>query len=169
MSRDSNIHNSKATPKIIQYADDTTLLLADDTSITNAFQIFQAYEESSGGQINLQKCKGSWSGSYRIRTDSPMPFEWTNTSLPDKLLGLYVGNTDCTSQNLESKIHKLTNITAAWRHRDLSLKGRALVINGLLTSTLWYLATNIHFPSWAVQEITFYPYQLRRAVSTFPI
>ena len=24
---------------------------------------------------------------------------------------------------------------------------------GLLTSTLWYLATDIHFPSWAVQEI----------------
>ena len=87
------------------------------------------------------------------RTDSPTPFEWSNTSLPHKLLGLYVENIDCTNQNLESKIHKLRNITAAWRHHDLSLKGRALVINGLLTSTLWYLATNFHFPAWAVQEI----------------
>ena len=100
-------------------------------TLTHAFQIFHAYEAASGARINLQKCKGLWSGSYRARTDSPTPFEWTNTSLPDKLLGLYVGNTDCTNQNLESKIHKLRNITAAWRHRDLSLKGRALVINGL--------------------------------------
>ena len=143
----------QATPKISQYADDTTLLLADYNSITNAFQIFQAYEAASGAHINLQKCKGLWSGSYRARADSPTPFEWSNTSLPDKLLGLYVGNIDCTNKNLESKIQKLRNITAAWRHRDLSLKGRALVINGLLTSTLWYLATNIHFPAWAIQEI----------------
>ena len=27
------------------------------------------------------------------------------------------------------------------------------MINGLLTSTLWYLATNIHFPSWAIHEL----------------
>jgi len=122
----------QATPKISQSADDTTLLLADDTSITNAFQVFQAYEAASRARINLQKCKGLWSGSYRARTDTPTPFEWTNTSLPDKLLGLYVGNTDCTNQNLESKIHKLRNITAAWRHHDLSLKGRELC-EGLVT------------------------------------
>jgi len=145
------LQHPQGTPKISQYAD-TTLLLAHDNSIKNAFKIFQAYKEPSRAQINLQKCKGLWSGSYRTRNDSPTPFEWTNTSLVDKLLGLYVGNTDCTNQNLESKIQKLRNITAAWRHRDLSLKGRALVINGLLTSTLWYLATNIHFQSWAIQE-----------------
>ena len=27
------------------------------------------------------------------------------------------------------------------------------MINGLLTSTLWYHAANIHFPPWAIQEI----------------
>ena len=31
-------------PTILQYADDTTLLLADNILITNAFKIFQAYE-----------------------------------------------------------------------------------------------------------------------------
>ena len=97
----NGFQHPQATPKISQYTDDTTLLLADDTSITNAFQIFQAYEAPSGARINLQKCKGLWSGSYRARSDSPTPFEWTNTSVPDKLLGLYVRNTDGTNQNLE--------------------------------------------------------------------
>ena len=94
----NGFQHPQATPKISQYADDTTLLLADDTSITNAFQIFQA---ASGARINLQKCKGLWSGSYPARSDSSTPFEWTNTSVPDKLLGLYVRNTDSTNQNLE--------------------------------------------------------------------
>ena len=147
------LQHPQAQPRISQYADDTTLLLTDDNSITHAFEIFKNYKKASGAKINLQKCKGLWSGSYRTRTDAPTPFEWTNTCLPDKLLGIYVGNDDCTNKNLEAKIHEIHNIAAAWRHRDLSLKGRALVINGLLTSTLWYLATNIHFPSWAIHEL----------------
>ena len=89
----------------------------------------------------------------RHRTDAPTDFDWTNTQLPDILLGIYVGNTACTDKNIEHKLHKLRNIIATWKHRDLSLKGRALVINGLLTSTLWYQAANIHFPTWAIQEI----------------
>ena len=147
------LQHPSSTPTISQYADDTTLLLADDDSITNAFQTFQSYEDASGAKINLEKCKGLWSGSFRHRTDQLTPFVWTNTYLPNKLLGLYIGNIDCTAKNVEQKIHKLRNITATWRHRDLSLRGKALVINGLLTSTLWYHAANIHFPSWAIQEI----------------
>lgn len=51
-------------------------------------------------------------------------------------------------------IHKLRTISANWNHRNLSLKGKALVINGLLTSTLRYLAANVHSPPpWAIQEI----------------
>ena len=142
-----------STPMTSQYADDTTLLLADDASITNVFQIFQSYEDASGAKISLGKCKGLWSGSFRHRTDKPTSFDWTSTHLPDKLLGLYIGNIECTEKNVEQKIHKLRNITATWKHRVLSLKGKALVINGLLTSTLWYHAANIHFPPWAIQEI----------------
>lgn len=78
------------TPKISQYADGTTLFFADDLSVTNALEIFKAYEDASGAKINLQKCKGLWTGSYKARSDDPTPFEWTNTCLPDKLFGLYI-------------------------------------------------------------------------------
>ena len=147
------LQHPSSTPTISQYADDTTLLLSDELSITNVFHTFKLYEEASGGKINLRKCKALWSRSFRHRTDNPTPFDWTNTYLPDKLLGLYISKTDCTDKNVEQKIHKLRTITATWRHRDLSLKGKALVINGLLTSPLWYHAFNIHFPPWAIQEI----------------
>ena len=125
---------------------------ADDDSITYVFQIFQAYEKAAGAKINLQKCKDLWRGSFRHQTDMPTDFDWTNTYLPDKLLGIYVANTDCTHRNIKHKIHKLRTITATWNHRDMSLKGKALVINGLLTSTLWYFAANVHFPPWRFRK-----------------
>ena len=139
--------------KISQYADDTTLLLADDTSIHETFKTFDFYEEASGAKINVNKCKGLWSGSLTNRNDSPTDFQWFNDQLLDKILGLYIGNNDCTTKTIEHKIHKITNTIAAWKHRDLSLKGRALIVNGLLTSTLWYHATNISLPDWAITEI----------------
>ena len=134
---------SHSTVKISQYADDTMLFLSDVNSITEVFHTFDTYELTSGAKLNLLKCKGLWSGSFASRTDSPTAFNWYNDQIPDKILGLFVGNTDCTAQNLEHKITTISNSIATWQHRDLSLRGKALVINGLLTSTLWYHATSI--------------------------
>ena len=143
----------KSMVKITQYADDTTLFLADDASILETFKTFDLCEQASGAKINLHKCKGLWSGSFIHRTDTPTNFNWYNDQLPDKILGLYVGNNDCTMKNIEHKINTIKHTIAAWKHRDLSLRGRALVINGLLTSTLWFHVTNISIPDWAITEI----------------
>lgn len=75
------------------------------------------------------------------RTEQLGNFEWYN------------GNVDCLRRNWEAKILKINNNIAAWRHRGFSYKGKALVINGLLTSTLWYNATFLPVPSWAITEI----------------
>ena len=143
----------KSMVKISQYADDTILLLADDNSIHETLKIFDSYKYASGAKINVTKCKGLWSGSLANGNHSPTNFEWFNYQFPDKILGIYIGNDDCTTKNIEHKIHKISNTIAAWKHRDLSLKGRALIINGLLTSTLWYHTTNISLPVWAINDI----------------
>ncbi|KAK2552210.1 Transposon TX1 uncharacterized 149 kDa protein [Acropora cervicornis] len=132
--------------KLTQFADDTTLLLVNDDSIAEAFKTFDLYERASGAKINKHKCKGLWCGSFASRLDQPFGFEWFNDYIPDKVLGQFIGNVDCSRLNWETKIN---NIIDAWCHRDLSFKGRALVINALLTSTLWYNATSLSVPAWA--------------------
>ncbi len=139
--------------KLSQYADDTTLLLANDQSINQVFETLKLYERASGAKINVEKCKGLWAGQYKNRIDQPLGFDWYNDYIPEKILGLYFGNTDCTNKNLEGKIQKLEGIINAWTHRDLSYIGKALVINGLLTSILWYMATTIHIPPQEIQEL----------------
>ena len=145
--------DSEAEVKLSQFADDTTLLLTDEQSITETFNTFDLYERASGAKINKGKCKGLWCGAFARRTDQLFGFEWYNDFIPDKILGQYFGNVDCTQRNWEAKIQKINDIIAAWRHRDLSLKGKALLINTLLTSTLWYNVTSLSMPPWAVSQI----------------
>ena len=153
-----NIHGFKSPDsqhetKLSQYADDTTFLLSDDMSIHTAFEVLNSYERASGAKVNQSKCKGLWSGAFRNRTDQLYNFDWYNDYIPEKILGLFFGNIDCTLHNIRPRIAKITNTINAWAHRDLTFKGKALVINGLLTSVLWYYATAISVPSWAVRDI----------------
>ena len=151
--RDIAVPDSPEEVKLSQYADDTTFLLRDDSSITATFNTLALYEQASGAKINLAKCKGVWSSAFIHRTNQLLDFNWYNDFIPDKILGLFFGNIDCTRQNLKPRIRTITNTIAAWKHRDLSFKGRALVINGLLTSTLWYTVTTLHIPAWAISKI----------------
>ena len=127
--------------------------MRDDDSINNTFQCLKNYERASGAKINCEKCKGLWSGSLKHRSDHPLNFDWYNDFLLDLILGTFFGNVDCTQRNLQQRLQRIKNTIAAWNHRELAYKGKALVINGLLTSTLWYTATSNTIPSWAISDI----------------
>lgn len=127
--------------------------MRDDTSIQETFHILSLYELASGAKINLHKCKGLWSGSLKHRTDQLLNFDWYNTYIPEKILGTFFENVDCTRLNIDRRLQSLRNTIVAWKHRDLSFKGKALVINGLLTSTLWYTVTSVNLPPWAITDL----------------
>ena len=76
-----------------------------------------------------------------------------NDYIADKVLGQFIGNVDCSRLNWETKINKLNNVIDAWCHRYFSIKGRALVINALLSSTLWYNAASLSVPARASTRI----------------
>lgn len=131
---------SQEEPKLSQYADDTTQLPCHDQSIHEVFKTFELNEHTSGAKINKGKCKGLWCGAFKHRTEQLGDFHWFNDFIPDKLLRQFIGNVDCTRRNWEVRFVKINYKIAAWRHRELSDKGKALEIYGLLTSTLWYNA-----------------------------
>ena len=54
--------------KVSQYADDTTLILANDYSITCAFNLINIFERGSGLRLNPKKTVGAWVGSQAGRT-----------------------------------------------------------------------------------------------------
>ena len=63
---------------IIQYADDTTLLLDDnEVSLNSALNLTNAFSETSGLKVNFEKTQAVWIGAKRgcveeIKTEKPL-------------------------------------------------------------------------------------------------
>ena len=47
----------------------------------------------------------------------------------------------------------LEKVLASWRSRSLSYSGLVLVVNTLALSRIWYVASLVPLPRWALQEI----------------
>ena len=78
--------------KILQYADDTQIIVSDNSSIAEVFKQLRLYDEATGAKINIGKTEGLFMGKWKNRHDKPFDCKWTN----DKVftLGLWIGNKD---------------------------------------------------------------------------
>lgn len=73
-----------------------------------------------------------------------------------KILGIYGKNEkECETLNWKDKVQNILHVQTLhlWRQRQLTVKGRAVVINTLLMSKLWYTLSVISMPKW--QEILY--------------
>ena len=48
----------------------------------------------------------------------------------------------------------MENVLSSWAWRTLSYGGRALVINALALSRVWFVASLIHMPGWVHSELS---------------
>ena len=138
--------------KVSQYADDTTLILANDYSITQAFNIINIFERGSGSRLNPKKTEGLWIGSQAGRTSGPVNITWVADKL--KILGVYLGNVNLDQANWADRVAKLETRLNLWRSRTLSLKGKSMIINTLGASGLWYTATVVNMPEWVHTRVS---------------
>ena len=90
---------------------------------------------------------GSWNG----RQDPPVTLDWSSVKL--KVLGVILGPGNVEEDNWRPRITAVENVLASWKGRTLSFRGRALVINALALSRVWYVASLVHMPSWVLSEL----------------
>ena len=134
-----------------QYADDTSILATTDDSILAVFEVFDCYELGSGARLNLKKCKGLWVGAWRNRTSGHVDIRWSSIKL--RCLGTFLGPGDLSHDNWDPRIQSLKNLLLSWRQRSLTFKGKALVINALALSGLWYLGSVLRPPDWVISVV----------------
>ena len=104
--------------KVSQYADDTTLILADNYSITQSFNLINIFERGSGSRLNAQKTEGLWLGSAAGKQTGPVNITWTTDKL--KILGVYFGTSNVEHANWIDRIIKLEKPLNLWKSRTLS-------------------------------------------------
>ena len=75
---------------ILQYADDTQIIVTNDKSINEVFQQLRLYEDATGAKVNVQKTEGLFHGQME-KTDTT-----NHLIVNDKVftLGLWIGNRD---------------------------------------------------------------------------
>ena len=70
-----------------------------------------------------------------------------------RVLGVFIGIGDLEEANGRPRITAVKNTLNSWRQRHLSYRGRALIINALALSRIWYVASLVHMPDWVLREL----------------
>ena len=143
--------SSSPLSPISQYADDTSLVVVSDASIHAIFDVYAVYEKGSGAKLNQSKSKGLWLDSWAGRLDPPVPLDWSSVKI--KTLGVFIGPGVLEVDNWQPRIDAVKKVFSSWRRRSLSFKGKALVINALALSRVWYVASLIHMPGWVASKL----------------
>lgn len=145
--------DSTVLSPISQYADDPSLICTLDDSIKAVFETYALFEKASGAKLNQSKSKGLWLGSWSGRSDPPVPLDWTSVKI--EVLGVFIGVGNLEEANWRPLIDTVDRLLKSWRSRVLSFRGKALVINALALSRVWYVASLIHMPAWVLKELSF--------------
>ena len=132
------------------YADDTTTILKDLFSLRRLFDLISVYERGSGAKLNRSKTEAMWLGSWKSRTDEPLGLTWVRKM---KVLGVVFGTIPVEIDNWQPKLEKLEKTLNLWKSRSLSFVGKALIVNVLGFSKLFYLGRFLLLPAWVLARV----------------
>jgi hypothetical protein len=145
------IQIGKAEIKIIQYADDTTGVLADKESFKHFLDKLQLFHEISGLQINVEKTEAMCLGKEKENITEQFGIKCTKSI---KLLGITVSYDKCIEEreNFATKLKEMKQTLNLWKMRGLSLVGRILLAKSLGYSKLQYIFSVIDVPAHILKE-----------------
>ena len=137
----------------MQYADDTTLTLKCNKSVSLAIAEILSFSEVSGLKLNTSKSQGLWLGKL---IENPAVFEgisFTDESI--KNLGIYLNKNMkvCLKQSWEDKLNKVEKTLKIWSNRKLTLFGKCKIINSLVVPKLIYLMTILEMDAEYIRKL----------------
>ncbi len=139
-----HLPGSTENTKIIQYADDNSILCTDYMSIYNVFNVTDYYCKASGALLNRDKCIGLWLGKWSNNSDKLCNIQWTSDA--SRIIGFLFKSKTYVENNWDSVFGKFVSVLTDWKSRNLSLKGKAVIVNTLALSKVFYVGSVVLMP-----------------------
>lgn len=137
------------------YADDVTVFIKSQDDVKVLTKIIGKYEKASSARVNWGKSEGYIIGKWEEVGLPKLPcgLHWGREGI--KALGVFLGNEQFQRRNWEGLLEKVSARLSKWKWLlpQLSYRGRVLVINNLVASTLWHKMTVMEPPVELVCKI----------------
>ena len=129
--------------KLSQFADDTTIYLANKESVKKITHIMDQFAVISGYRNNVQKTKAMGIGKQAYKTDTIGEFKIE--SEPITILGFEIepNINKMRAGNMNGKIAKMKNVLKPWYNKTLTTLARIKIAKTLALSILTYPMMNM--------------------------
>ena len=136
----------KEETKLLQYADDTTVVLSDRDSARALFNLLEVFRKLSGLKINTSKTEGMWIGSLRNNKSKPFGIRWSGE--PIKALGVYYSYDIklLHEKNFIERLDSVKKLINVWSSRGLSVYGKVTIIKSLIIPKFVYILSLLPAP-----------------------
>jgi hypothetical protein len=141
------------THKVLQFADDTVLLAKDSNDIKEYLKILNDFGLCSGLRINKSKTELVNLNLLHDKLSTICGLKWCEG--PFKYLGVWFSSNYSIQEykNYRHRVDNMINLLKIWKQRDLSLKGKVVILRSLALSQLIYPMSLLEIPEWVITEV----------------
>lgn len=140
--------------KLSAYADDLVVMVDNQQDIDMLTNVIDQYGIISSARVNWSKSEALCIGVMENNFQLPVGLNWkTDGGL--KYLGVFLGDETFVLKNWDNVLERTKGCFARWKWilPKMSYRGRVLVINNLISSTLWHRLSCVDPPPDLLSKI----------------
>ena len=144
--------------KILQYADDATLLVESEEDLNNAIKITEEFYLISGLKLNKSKSVALPIGSLKdmVNANTSNNIQWKKKGELIKILGIFFNSIEEASDieyNWSKKIERIRSLSVKLHRRKVTLWGRILLCKTFLLSQIAFHIQSLSMPDKFIKEL----------------
>lgn len=137
------------------YADDVSVLIRSQRDVEHLGDVLSLFQRASSARVNWGKSEAVLVGQWANRMVPKLPgnLSWGRQGL--KVLGVFLGTEAFMEKNWEGAMERVCARLSRWKWLlpQLSYRGRVLIVNNLVASTLWHRLVVLPPPRGLVEGI----------------